>query len=88
VPREVREFDRQATREQFLVYIRQLERQLGEAETEIETRDRELAQLRSCTDHQCYLCPECVVALFLRTRPTPLTLPRKYVEHSGGVRVP
>lgn len=80
-----RAFGRLDTREDIIVYARRLEGALVDAEAEIARRDRELAQLRSCGDPKCYLCPACVTALFLRARPTPLTLPRKYVEHSGGV---
>lgn len=73
-------FATDATRETLIAYIRQLERELQAIDDEHDHLDATLATMRCCTDKHCILCNACVTALFLRAKPAPLALPRKYVE--------
>lgn len=77
--RPPREFAKDATREQVLAYARQLERELAAIDDEHDAIDTVLAQLRSCRDPHCTLCNVCVTRLFIKIKPAPLALPRKYV---------
>jgi hypothetical protein len=43
-----------------------------------EDLDGILAQIRSCTDDRCHVCPRCATAIFVKAQPAPQTLPLKY----------
>lgn len=69
-----------APRSDLIAHIRRLEAELDAMNQEHDALDTLMAQLRSCLDPHCCMCRECVVTLFIRAQPAPLTLPRRYVE--------
>jgi hypothetical protein len=78
--RPYRTFRKDVSRDELMEYIRTLEGQLVALDGENDALDSELSQLRSCLDPHCQLCSRCVTTVFLKAKPAPLALPRKYVE--------
>lgn len=72
------------SKDALIAMVLDMRRQLGCQDAGFESErnevDEQLAVLRSCTDSHCQLCNRCVVALFIKAHPLPLTIPKKYVE--------
>lgn len=72
-------FGPEHTRADVIAYARELESELDAQDEEHVNWETAIGQMRSCRDPLCCLCRECVVALQVRLKPPPLTVPRKYV---------
>ena len=79
-PRDRVRVPHEATHGELLAHIRRLEAELAAMDDEHAALDTLMSQLRSCLDPHCCMCRECVVTLFIRAQPAPLTIPKRYVE--------
>lgn len=73
-------FGQDVERSDLILYIRQLEAELAAMTEKQAVLEALFSHLRSCHDPRCVRCPECVMKLFVRAEPAPMTLPQQYVS--------
>jgi hypothetical protein len=72
-------FPPRSTKADIIMCLRDLQKEHEELKEKYDALEAGLAQIRSCRDARCHMCPQCVTTAFVRIDPAPLTIPQKYV---------